>query len=266
MDFELSEEHRMLKDLVTRFVKDELLPLEAGVLEREASGLGLGIGTAEHKRLDDISRELGLWGLDAPEDVGGSGDPDLAAIDYPVVAVALGPRRHAGRIAAGAGLGDADGRDRLAAHVGLEIGDPLALVHGGAQHPQVRAVGRQGVGGDGPPQLLLDADHGQRRQVGPADVLGRVQAPEAEAARHLVEALVLVRAEPQAVAGSFAFQHLALEWQELVADEPRHEILEHPMFLGELEIHAASFPAPTSITARRPSHPRRGPGAHVAWQ
>jgi len=80
VDFELSEEHRMLKDLVTRFVKDELLPLEAGVLEREASGLGLGIGTAEHKRLDDISRELGLWGLDAPEDVGGSDLPVTAMV------------------------------------------------------------------------------------------------------------------------------------------------------------------------------------------
>ena len=29
MDFELAEEHRMLKDLVARFVKDELMPLEA---------------------------------------------------------------------------------------------------------------------------------------------------------------------------------------------------------------------------------------------
>ena len=80
MDFELSEEHRMLKDLVARFVKDELLPLEAGVLEREASGQGLGLGAAEHKRLDDISRELGLWGLDAPEDVGGSDLPVTAMV------------------------------------------------------------------------------------------------------------------------------------------------------------------------------------------
>jgi acyl-CoA dehydrogenase len=80
VDFELSEEHRMLKDLVARFVKDELLPLEAGVLEREASGQGLGIGGAEHKRLDDISRELGLWGLDAPEDVGGSDLPVTAMV------------------------------------------------------------------------------------------------------------------------------------------------------------------------------------------
>ena len=80
MDFELSEEHRMLKDLVARFVKDELMPLEAGVLAREAEGKGLGLGVAEHQRLDEISRSLGLWGLDAPEDVGGVDLPHMAMV------------------------------------------------------------------------------------------------------------------------------------------------------------------------------------------
>ncbi|MGH7023448.1 MAG: acyl-CoA dehydrogenase family protein [Caulobacteraceae bacterium] len=80
MDFELSEEHRMLKDLVARFVKDELMPLEAGVLAREAEGKGLSLGQAEHKRLDEVSKSLGLWGLDAPEDIGGVDLPSLAMI------------------------------------------------------------------------------------------------------------------------------------------------------------------------------------------
>jgi acyl-CoA dehydrogenase len=80
MDFELAEEHRMLKDLVARFVTDELMPLEAGVLAREAAGEGLGVGKAEHERLDQVSRQLGLWGLDAPEDVGGVDLPNLALI------------------------------------------------------------------------------------------------------------------------------------------------------------------------------------------
>ena len=62
---------RQLKDLVERFVADELMPLEAGVLTREAEGKGLGLSPAEHKRLDEVSKTLGLWGLDAPEDVGG---------------------------------------------------------------------------------------------------------------------------------------------------------------------------------------------------
>jgi acyl-CoA dehydrogenase len=80
MEFELSEEDRMLKDLVRRFVKDELIPLEAGVLAREAAGGGLGIGAAEHKRIDDVSRSLGLWGLDAPKDVGGTDLPAVSLV------------------------------------------------------------------------------------------------------------------------------------------------------------------------------------------
>jgi acyl-CoA dehydrogenase len=80
MDFELAEDHRMLKDLVARFVKDELMPLEAGVLARESDGGGLGVGPEEHKRLDEVSRTLGLWGLDAPEDVGGLDLPNVALI------------------------------------------------------------------------------------------------------------------------------------------------------------------------------------------
>lgn len=80
MDFELSEEHRMLKDLVRRFVDDELMPLEADVLAREAAGGGLAIGRAEQERIDGVSRELGLWGLDAPEDIGGSDLPAVAMV------------------------------------------------------------------------------------------------------------------------------------------------------------------------------------------
>ncbi|MBP7701092.1 MAG: acyl-CoA dehydrogenase family protein [Phenylobacterium sp.] len=80
MDFALSDEHRMLKELVARFVQDELMPLEAGVLAREADGQGLGIGAAENARLDEVSKSLGLWGLDAPEDVGGVDLPAVAMV------------------------------------------------------------------------------------------------------------------------------------------------------------------------------------------
>jgi acyl-CoA dehydrogenase len=80
MNFELSEEHQMLKDLVARFVRDQLTPLEAGVLEREAKGHGLGLPEADRVRLDGITKELGLWGLDAPEDVGGSDLPSVAMV------------------------------------------------------------------------------------------------------------------------------------------------------------------------------------------
>jgi acyl-CoA dehydrogenase len=87
LDFELSEDHRMIKDLVTRFVDDELMPLEAGVLAREASGQGLGLGEAERKRIDEVSKSLGLWGLDAPEDIGGA---DLAQVALVAVNEELG--------------------------------------------------------------------------------------------------------------------------------------------------------------------------------
>jgi acyl-CoA dehydrogenase len=80
MDFELREEHRMLKDLVHRFVEDELMPLEPKVLAHEAAGGGLALGADERRRIDDVSRNLGLWGLDAPADVGGSDLPAVALV------------------------------------------------------------------------------------------------------------------------------------------------------------------------------------------
>ena len=80
MEFELAEEHRMLKDLVANFVRDELMPLEAGVMAREAEGKGLGIGEDDHARLDKRAHDLGLFGLDAPEDVGGSDLPMVAMV------------------------------------------------------------------------------------------------------------------------------------------------------------------------------------------
>jgi len=80
MDFELAEEHRMIADLVGRFVDDELMPLEASVLAREASGGGLGLSREETARIDGVSKKLGLWGLDAPEDVGGADLPAVAMI------------------------------------------------------------------------------------------------------------------------------------------------------------------------------------------
>ncbi len=80
MEFELAEDHKMLKDLVARFVRDELMPLEAGVLAREAEGKGLALAGEDHRRLDEVSRSLGLWGLDAPLDVGGMDLPNVALI------------------------------------------------------------------------------------------------------------------------------------------------------------------------------------------
>ena len=62
MDFELSEEHRMLKELVARFVADALVPLEPNVLERESSGEGAGLTESERKPIPETpenARRLG---------------------------------------------------------------------------------------------------------------------------------------------------------------------------------------------------------------
>jgi acyl-CoA dehydrogenase len=72
VDFELSEEQRMLEDLVSKFVRDELMPLESAVLAREAAGDGAGLTAQELASLHARCKELGLWGLDVPESLGGA--------------------------------------------------------------------------------------------------------------------------------------------------------------------------------------------------
>ena len=78
MDFRLEEEHRLLKETVERFVDDHLMPLEPQVLKREAAGEGLRLTEEEAEPLYGVCRELGLWGLDVPAEVGGAELPALA--------------------------------------------------------------------------------------------------------------------------------------------------------------------------------------------
>ena len=80
MNFELADEHRMLKELVARFVKDELVPLERLILEREASGQGTVLPDDLRAKLGARARELGLYGLDAPEEFGGMDLPAVALV------------------------------------------------------------------------------------------------------------------------------------------------------------------------------------------
>jgi acyl-CoA dehydrogenase len=78
--FELSEEQRMLQDLVAKFVDRELIPLEKSVLAREMSGQKSALTAEEERRLLDKCRELGLWGLDVPEEFGGANLPTTTLI------------------------------------------------------------------------------------------------------------------------------------------------------------------------------------------
>jgi len=72
MDFTLTEEQQMLKDLVARFVRDELLPLEAVALKSEAEGGPMSVGAENRAKLDARAKELGLTALESPEEFGGA--------------------------------------------------------------------------------------------------------------------------------------------------------------------------------------------------
>ncbi|MEC9344374.1 MAG: acyl-CoA dehydrogenase family protein, partial [Pseudomonadota bacterium] len=74
MDFSVPEDVRMIRDVVSRFVARELVPLEPEIIRREAergyedSPL---IPPEIQARLDSVTREIGLWGIDVPERFGG---------------------------------------------------------------------------------------------------------------------------------------------------------------------------------------------------
>lgn len=74
MDFTLPEELRMLRDTVARFTREELVPLEKDVIRREAER-GLTdtplIDPEVEKHLNAKAKEIGLYGIDVPEEYGG---------------------------------------------------------------------------------------------------------------------------------------------------------------------------------------------------
>lgn len=72
MTIEFAEDERMVIDLVEKFVDNELMPLEKAVMEREAAGGAHALTPEEEAPLLAQCKELGLWALDAPEEVGGA--------------------------------------------------------------------------------------------------------------------------------------------------------------------------------------------------
>ena len=79
MDFDLPEETRMLQDTVRKFVEKELFPLETSLPDRPNS----------HELPADVKaplmekiRALGLWAMEAPEEIGGGG---LGLLDHCIV-------------------------------------------------------------------------------------------------------------------------------------------------------------------------------------
>ena len=78
MSLHLSDEHRMLQDLVARFVDEHLMPLEPRIIEREIRGEQPKLTREEEAPLLAKCKELGLWALDVPEQFGGANLPVLA--------------------------------------------------------------------------------------------------------------------------------------------------------------------------------------------
>jgi len=79
----LDDDTRMIQETVAKFVDREMIPLENDVLKAKITdGGGYGLTEAQHERLRSVSKQLGLWGLDAPVELGGQ---DLPAVTMAAV-------------------------------------------------------------------------------------------------------------------------------------------------------------------------------------
>jgi len=82
MDFDLPDDVRQIGETVKRFVQQELMPLERVVMERDANRGMTGteplIPPEDNVRLLKKAKEIGLWGIDVPEEYGGLGLGALA--------------------------------------------------------------------------------------------------------------------------------------------------------------------------------------------
>lgn len=76
MDFSISDELTMIREMAARFTADKLRPLDASVLQREmriwTEGIPL-LPEEDHKRLMNASRDIGFWGIDVAPNLGGQG-------------------------------------------------------------------------------------------------------------------------------------------------------------------------------------------------
>ena len=85
MDLQLDDEQQLLIETVRRFVRDEIVPLEAG-LDPDADELA----PADHERLVAKVRGMGLYGLDIPPEFGG---PDIDLVTRCLMAIEMAQHR-----------------------------------------------------------------------------------------------------------------------------------------------------------------------------
>ena len=85
MELALSEEQQLILDLVRRFVREEVLPLEED-LDPDADELA----PEDLERLSDITKDMGLYGLDTPPAYGG---PDIDMVTRTLIAFEMSQHR-----------------------------------------------------------------------------------------------------------------------------------------------------------------------------
>ncbi len=85
MDLELSEEQRLIVDTTRKFVREEIVPLEAD-LDPDASALEL----PDYERLVAQVKQMGFYGLDIPPEYGG---PDIDIVTRTLMAIEMSQHR-----------------------------------------------------------------------------------------------------------------------------------------------------------------------------
>jgi acyl-CoA dehydrogenase len=75
MDFKIPEDMKMIQTLARDFVNDQLIPLEKEVLGRESDleGAKRYLAPEKEAELINMAKEMGFWGLNIPEELGGAG-------------------------------------------------------------------------------------------------------------------------------------------------------------------------------------------------
>ena len=75
MDFNIPDELRMVRSLVRDFVHDQLRPLERDILGRasDLSDARISLPSEIERKLIGMARDIGLWGVGIPEELGGVG-------------------------------------------------------------------------------------------------------------------------------------------------------------------------------------------------
>ena len=75
MDFEISEELKMVQSLVRDFVSEQLKPLERDILGQagDLNDAKVSLPSQVEERLVKMARDMGIWGVGVPEELGGIG-------------------------------------------------------------------------------------------------------------------------------------------------------------------------------------------------